>query len=315
MDTTRPRSGPLVVITGPTGVGKTALSIALAGHFGGEVVSADSRQVYRYMDIGTAKPTPRQRAQAPHHLIDYVDPDEPYSVVRYRDDADAVLADLGRRGQIGWIVGGTWHYLQALVDRIEPPRVAPDPALRAALEREAAERGPAALHARLAALDPVAAAAIDPANVRRVVRAIEVTQALGEPFSAAGRRRSEPLPALRLVLTLPRPRLYELVDRRVDEMVAAGWLDEVRALLARGYDEGLPSMSSTGYREMLAALKGRMPLAEAVQRTKWSTHGYIRRQEVWLRRQGGYEWIEAGPDGYARAAALVERFLTETRRG
>jgi tRNA dimethylallyltransferase len=179
-----PRPIPrIVVLTGPTGVGKTALAVELVERFGGEVVSADSRQVYKYLDIGTAKPDPDELRRARHHLIDYVDPAEPYTVTRYRDDADAVLADLAARDQTAWVVGGSWHYIQALVDRIEPPQVPPNPELRAALEREAAERGPEALHARLAALDPVAAAQIERRNVRRVVRALEVTLTLGRPFS------------------------------------------------------------------------------------------------------------------------------------
>ena len=154
------KTPPIIVLTGPTCVGKTALAIALVERFGGEVVSADSRQVYRYMDIGTAKPTPEELARAPHHLIDYVDPAEPYSVARYREDGDRVLDDLAARGKIAWVVGGSWHYIQALVDRIEPPRVPPNPELRAALERQAADEGPEALHARLAELDPAAAAMI-----------------------------------------------------------------------------------------------------------------------------------------------------------
>jgi tRNA dimethylallyltransferase len=301
---------PIVVITGPTGVGKTALAVALVERFGGEVVSADSRQVYRYLDVGTAKPSPDELARAPHHLIDYVDPAEPYSVTRYREDADRVLDDLATRRQTAWVVGGSWHYIQALIDRIEPPRVPPNPELRAALEREAARDGPEALHARLAALDPAAAASIERRNVRRVIRALEVTLALGRPFSEVGRARGTPLPALKLVLSMPRQEVYARVDGRVDAMIAAGWLDEVRGLLARGYDESLPSLSSHGYREMVAVAKCRMPLEQAAQRTKWMIHSYVRRQDLWLKKQPGYHWLDAGPDAVAHASAFVARFLS-----
>ena len=303
------RPVPIVVLAGPTGVGKSALAITLAERFGFEIVSADSRQVYRQLAIGTARPTEAERAGVPHHLVDYVNIDEPYSVARFRADGDAVLADLARRGIGALVVGGTQHYVEALVDRIEPPQVPPDPALRAALEREAAERGAEALHARLAAVDPASAATIPAANVRRVIRALEVTSITGRPFSELSRRRGTPLPALRLALTMPRAELYRRVDARVDAMLAAGWLDEIGAVLTAGYAPDLPALSSTGYRELISALRGETPLEEAIQRTKWATHAYIRRQYVWLRRHGGYEWIEQGPAASEVAAARIERFL------
>ena len=300
---------PIVVLAGPTGVGKSALALDLAERFRLEIVSADSRQVYRQVAIGTARPTPAERARVAHHLVDYVNIDEPYSVARFRADGDAVLADLARRGIGAMVVGGTQHYVEALIDRIEPPRVPPDPALRTALEQDAAERGADALHARLAALDPTSAASIPATNVRRVVRALEVTLVSGRPFSALSRLRGTPLPALRLALTMPREDLYRRVDERVDAMLAAGWLDEIRAVLAAGYSPDLPALSSTGYRELLAALRGDATLEEAIQRTKWATHAYIRRQYVWLRRHGGYTWIDQGPDALKEASSRIERFL------
>jgi len=303
------RLPPIVVLTGPTGVGKTALAVELVERFGGEVVSADSRQVYKHLDVGTAKPSPDELARAPHYLIDYVDPAEPYSVARYRDDADRVLDDLAARGQVAWVVGGSWHYIQALVDRIEPPQVAPRPELRAELEREAAEHGPDAVYARLAALDPVAAASIERRNVRRVIRALEVTLTLGRPFSEVGRARGEPLPSVRMVLSMPRAAIYARVDARVDAMIAAGWLDEARSLIAMGYDESMPSISSHGYREMMSAARGTITLDEAAQKTKWAVHAYIRRQTSWLKRQPEYHWIEAGPGAQEQASALVEPHL------
>lgn len=300
---------PIVVIAGPTGVGKSRFALELAGDRGLEIVSADSRQVYRRLDVGTAKPSLEDRARVPHHLVDYVEPDEPYSVARYRDDGDAALADIAARGLGALVVGGSGHYIQALVDRLEPPRVAPRPALRAELEAFAAERGPGALHAELAAADPDAARMIPPANVRRVVRALEVVRTTGRRFSELGRRREPPYEALRLALTMPRPALYKRVDTRVDQMLRAGWIDEVRELLARGYDPALPALSSTGYRELIAHLHGELTLDDAVQRIKWATHAYIRRQYIWLRRQPGYTWIDADAKGFAQATLLVERHV------
>jgi tRNA dimethylallyltransferase len=299
----------IVVLTGPTGTGKTALAVQLVERFGGEVVSIDSRQVYKYLDIGTAKPTPDELARAPHHLIDYVDPATPFSVTQYRKDADRVLHRLAAEDKIAWVVGGSWHYIQAVIDRIEPPQVPPNLALRAELEREAVEHGPEALHRRLLELDPASAATIERRNVRRMVRALEVTLTLGKPFSEVGHERGTPLPAVRLVLSMPRDEIYRRVDARVDAMIAAGWLDEVRGLLARGYDETLPSISSHGYREMVAVVKGRMSLDEAAQKTKWAIHAYVRRQTSWLKSQPGYQWIEAGPDALEAASALIAPFL------
>ena len=304
------RSTPtLVVIAGPTGVGKSALALDLAERLGFEIICADSRQVYRRLEIGTAKPSLRDRARAPHHLVDYVEPDEPYSVARFRADGDRLLADLAGRSAGALLVGGTGHYIQALVDRIEPPAVEPQADVRAELEALARSEGPAAVHARLALVDGEAARSIPATNVRRVIRALEVTLVTGRPFSEVGRRRSEPLPALRVVLTMPRQMLYQRVDERVDRMVATGWLEEVRSLLDAGYDPRLPALSSTGYRELTSYLGGTLAWDEAVRRIKWATHAYVRRQYVWLRRQHGYRWIEVDSAGYAQAAALVEGYV------
>ncbi len=299
----------IVVIAGPTAVGKSALALDVAERLDLAIVSADSRQVYRHLDIGTAKPTPIERARVPHHLIDFVEPDEPYSVARFRADGDMVLAQLAASATPVLVVGGTQHYLQALVDRIEPPAVEPRPELRAELEAVAAKDGPMALHTRLLHLDPASARAIPAANVRRVVRALEVTLVLGRPFSELARRRSDPRPVLRLALTMDRGLLYRRADQRVDEMLAAGWLDEVRALLAAGYDTRLPALSSTGYRELIAHIHGELGFDEALRRIRWATHAYIRRQYIWLRRRQDYEWVQADPAGYARAAQMIERYL------
>ena len=284
MHAATPQPTPLLAIVGPTAVGKTALSIALAQTVGGEIVSADSRQVYRYMDIGTAKPTAEERAAAPHHLIDVVDPDEEFSLAIYQDMAYAALAEVAARGRLPLLVGGTGQYLAAVLEGWQIPRVAPQPELRAALEREAAEHGAAALHARLARVDPEAATSILPTNLRRIIRALEVFQVTGEPISAQQVKRTPPYRARALWLALPAGELYRRIDARVDAMVAAGLSEEVRGLLARGYGWELPAMSGLGYRELQPYFAGLSTLAEAIERLKYDTHAFARRQKAWFAR-------------------------------
>lgn len=290
-------AGPRVTLTaivGPTAVGKTATAVALAARLGGEVVSADSRQVYRHMDIGTAKPTPAERAAAPHHLVDILDPDEEFSLATYQELALAAIADIVARGRAPLLVGGTGQYLAALLEGWQIPRVPPQPELRAALAREAAERGAAALHGRLAAVDPAAAAQIPPGNVRRVVRALEVFAVTGRPISAQQTRVPPPYAVRTIWLARPRDELYARADARVGAMVAAGLADEVAGLLARGYGWGLPAMSSLGYIQLRPYLEGAATLAACVERLKFDTHSFIRRQGAWFRRLPGLEVWEPG---------------------
>jgi tRNA dimethylallyltransferase len=298
----------LLAIVGPTAVGKTALGVALAQHLGGEIVSADSRQVYRAMNIGTAKPTAAERAAAPHHLIDVVDPDDSFSLATYQDLASAAIAAIAERGRLPLVVGGTGQYLAALLQGWQLPRVAPDPVLRARLEQEAAEQGSAALHARLALVDPAAAATIQPTNVRRVVRALEVYELTGEPISAQRSVQAPPFATSTIWLTLPPPTLYARIDARVDAMMGAGLLDEVRGLVARGYGWELPAMSSLGYREFQPYLAGEQSLDEAVQRLKFNTHAFARRQKAWFARLPNLTQLPAdAPD-------LIEQALRHSLR-
>jgi tRNA dimethylallyltransferase len=284
---------PLLAIVGPTAAGKTALAIGLAQRLDGEIISADSRQVYRYMDIGTAKPTPAERAAAPHHLIDVVEPDADFSLGLYQELATAAIADIARRGKLPLLVGGTGQYLAAVLQGWDVPRVAPQPELRATLEREAEAVGVAALHRRLAQVDPAAAAAIQPTNLRRVIRALEVYEVTGRPISEQQARRTPPYRARTLWLALPAPALYARIDTRVDAMVAAGLVDEVRGLLARGYRWELPAMSGLGYREFRPYIDGTSPLEEAIQRLKFDTHAFARRQPNWFRRLPAVEQLPA----------------------
>jgi tRNA dimethylallyltransferase len=297
----------LLVIIGPTASGKTALALALAERLGGEIVSADSRQVYRLMDIGTAKPTAAERARAPHHLLDVVWPDEPYTVAQYQADATRAIADIWQRGLLPLLVGGTGLYVRAVVDGLAIPAVSPRPALRAELEAEAAAQGPGALHARLATLDPATAATIDPMNARRLVRALEVCLTTGRPLAAQRGVRPTPYRPLLLGLNTARATLYAWADGRVEAMLAAGLVGEVEALVARGYGWDLPAMSGVGYREMGAYLRGELGLAEAAARMKLATHAYIRRQLTWFRRDPRIHWLDAAdPALGATAAARVD---------
>ncbi len=316
MDMNEPGAGeneakiPLIALVGPTATGKTALALALAerlravavrlrtaeesGDIGDcEVVSADSRQIYRLMDIATAKPTPEERARLPHHLLDVVWPDESYTLAQYQADAVTAIGAIWGRGRLPLLVGGTGLYVRAVVDGLSIPQVAPAPELRAELEAEAQARGPDALHARLAALDPVAAARIDAANVRRVVRALEVCIVSGQPFSEQQGARPTPYRTLLLGLNMERQALYARADARIDAMMAAGLVAETEMLVARGYGWELPSMSSLGYREIGAYLRGEMTLAAAAERFKLDTHGYIRRQLTWFRPDTRIVWLDA----------------------
>ncbi|MBN1641850.1 MAG: tRNA (adenosine(37)-N6)-dimethylallyltransferase MiaA [Anaerolineae bacterium] len=301
---------PLVVIVGPTGVGKTALSIRLAQALDGEVISADSRQIYRGMDIGTAKPTPAERAAVPHHLIDVIDPDASFSLAEFQERAYAAIDAVAARGHVPMLVGGTGQYIRAVVEGWHIPRVPPDPALRARL-RSAAERdGAQALYERLIALDPGAADLIDPRNVRRVVRALEVCLQTGEPFTAQRGKTPPPYTVCQLGLTMARPALYSRVDERVDAMVAAGLVREVHGLLSRGYGWRLPAMSSLGYRQLRAYLEGTCSLEEAVDQIKTATHRFIRQQYTWFRLDDpAICWIDAAADPYPAALAHVVEAL------
>ena len=293
---------PLLVIVGPTAAGKTALALALARSLSGEIVSADSRQVYRGMDIGTAKPTIAERAAAPHHLIDVVNPDEEFSLARYQDLATAAIAAISARRRLPILAGGTGQYLAAVLEGWQIPRVAPQPALRAALEREAEHHGAAALHARLAQIDPTAAAGMQPTNLRRVIRALEVYELTGHPISEQQAKRPPPYRARTLWLTLPPDELYARIDARVDAMVGAGLLGELCALLARGYGWDLPAMSGLGYREFRPYFEGEATLDDVITRLKYDTHAFARRQAGWFRRLPALTQLAASlPDLSERA--------------
>jgi tRNA dimethylallyltransferase len=285
---------PLLVILGPTASGKTALALTLAAALNGEIIGADSRQIYRHMDIGTAKPIAQQRARVPHHLIDMVAPDENLGLAQYQRMAYAAIDSVHDRGNLPLLVGGTGQYITAVVEGWSIPEVPPNPTLRAELEAYAAQHGPDALHARLAARDPAAAAAIDHRNVRRVVRALEVCIETDTPITELQRKQPPPYRIRQYGLALDRDHLRARADARFDAMMADGLLDEVRWLLDHGYDRSLPAMSGLGYAQLATHLQDGLPLAEAVASAKQATHDFIRRQITWFRgHDDGIIWLDA----------------------
>jgi tRNA dimethylallyltransferase len=276
-------SDPLLVIVGPTAVGKTALSLHLAQVLKGEIISADSRLLYRAMDTGTAKPTPDERARIPHHMIDIADPDETVGLAQYQEQAYAAIAGVHARGNLPLLVGGTGQYVRAVVEGWRIPRVPPNLPLREELEDLVKRDGAGALHTRLAELDPTAAQRIHPRNVRRVIRALEVCLVTGQPISEQQRKQSPPYRILQIGLTMDRAALYAQADRRVEAMMAAGLEDEVRRLMEAGYGWHLPAMSGLGYVQFRPYFEGRTSLEEVVAEIKRATRRFIRHQYNWFR--------------------------------
>jgi tRNA dimethylallyltransferase len=303
-----PELGRIGALVGPTGVGKTALAIGLADYLPIEVVSADSRAVYRWMDIGTAKPSPGQRQRVPHHLIDVVDPDEQYSLAVYQQQALAALGQIVDRGHTPLLVGGAGLYVSAVCDGLAMPDVPPDTTFRAAMEDRARVEGWQGLRADLERVDPESARRIDPKNVRRVIRALEVHHVTGKPFSAWQKPTPEPpVECVLIGLNLERQTLFARLDRRVDEWIEAGFVDEVRGLLERGYSPALPSMSGIGYREIAQVLRGELDLPAAITRFKHATHQYAKRQMTWFRRDQRIVWLDAATAAPEQVLELVER--------
>ena len=301
----------LIAIVGATASGKSGLAFKLALAFDGEIVGADSRQVYRYMDGGTAKPSLEDRARVPHWLIDIVDPDADFSLAQYLELAREALDEIWRRGRTPFLVGGTGQYVWALIEGWQVPRVPPDRELRRSLEERAGREGIDALYRELAAVDSVAAARIDPRNLRRVVRALEVRYLTGETKSSPAAKLQPDFEPLILAIDRPRDELYRRIDERVDRMLESGLIDEVRSLLERGYGADLPPMSGIGYRQVCAHLRGEMTLAEVAAKMRTETHRLARMQNTWFRPDDPrIHWLDASAsDPYDEAAALVEAFL------
>ncbi|MER2598467.1 MAG: tRNA (adenosine(37)-N6)-dimethylallyltransferase MiaA [Caldilineales bacterium] len=273
----------LLALVGPTAVGKTALALRLAETLDGEIVSADSRQIYRGLDIGADKVSRAARAATPHHLLDVVAPDEILTLAQYQRLAYAAIDDILSRGRTPLLVGGTGLYVRAVTEGLGIPEVPPDEALRAELETFVAQYGAPALHTRLLALDAVAAARIDARNVRRVIRALEVCLITGQPISQLQAATPPPYRVVRIGLTRPRSCLYARIDARVDAMVIGGLVEETAALLAAGYDPQLPAMTGLGYRQIASYLRGECSLDEAVALVKQQTRRFVHQQYTWFR--------------------------------
>ena len=306
----QPPSPPLLLaLVGPTATGKTEASLELARRLDAEIVAVDSMVVYRGMDVGTAKPTLAERATVPHHLIDVADPAEPFSVARFQALAREAVAAVRGRGRRPILVGGSGLYFRAAVDDLAFPGT--DPETRSLLESEAAGLGPTRLHARLVGLDAEAAARIDPRNVRRTVRALEVAALTGRPFSRFARawERYPPDRVRAAGVRIPPPVLARRIEDRVHHMIEVGLVEEVRGLLDRGLRRFLTSSQAIGYVEVAEHLEGKMSMEEAVRRTIRRTKGLARRQMAWFRRDPRIRWFDAGSGGAAERLEDMERFL------
>lgn len=301
----------IIIICGPTGIGKTATAITLASAFSGEIINADSMQIYRQMNIGTAKPTPEETTRVTHHLIDIVDPDEAYDAAAFEQAAHRRIQGLCRRRIRPFVVGGTGFYIKALIYGL-CEAIPTDPAIRNRLREEASNTGAPALHKRLSACDPEIADKIHPNDAFRIIRALEVFEITGRPLSShqqAHRFRNPAFRQLKIGLHMDRAALYERIDRRVDAMIAAGLLEEVQALLNQGYPTSLKSMQSIGYRHMGDYIEGRLSWEEALRTLKRDTRRYAKRQMTWFGADAGIHWMR--PDEIDAMHALIHSFFDE----
>ncbi len=301
---------PVLILTGPTAVGKTEISLRLAKAAGGEIISADSMQVYRYMDIGTAKILPDQQQGIPHYMIDEWEPDQEFNVFLFQKRVKECIQDIHARGKLPILAGGTGFYIQAVLYDIAFAEGQQDDSFRRRLQREAAEKGGRQLHDRLRQVDPESAEAIHVNNVKRVIRALEYYEFTGEKFSTHNereRRRISPYHFLYLVLTMDRQELYRRIDRRVDQMMEEGLAGEVQGLLDRGYGRELVSMQGLGFKEIAAALAGECTMEEAVYRLKRDTRHFAKRQMTWFRRERDVVMLDK--DDYASTDDIVAAMI------
>ncbi|MBA7506753.1 tRNA dimethylallyltransferase [subsurface metagenome] len=300
----------LLAIVGPTGVGKSQLALRLAQTFDGEIVSADSRQVYRHMDIGTAKPARQELSLVPHHLIDIVNPDEGFSLAQYQRLAYRAIDDIQQRNKLALLVGGSGLYVWAVLEGWGIPQVPPDLELRHNLEKKATEIGKDELYQELMKVDPVAAQRIDWRNVRRVIRAVEVHRGTETPFSQLQHKQAPPFNTLIIGLTADRAELYRRIDLRVDEMIKQGLIEEVKKLVKMGYDFNLPAMSGIGYKQIGMFLKGELTLAAAIQQIKYETHRFVRHQYTWFQlKDDRILWFDIQGKVESEITTLLTKFM------
>ena len=307
----RKRMNRLVAIVGPTAVGKSRLALRLAQNFDGEIVSADSRQVYCHMDIGTAKPSRRELSLVRHHLIDIVNPDEDFSLAQYQQLAYRAIDDIQQRHKLALLVGGSGLYVWAVLEGWGIPQVPPDPGFRHSLEQKAAGGGAEELYQELVKVDPVAARRIDPRNVRRVIRALEVCRYARTPFSQLQHKKPPPFSVLIIGLTVDRTELYRRIDLRVDKMIEQGLVEEVRRLVSMGYDLNLPAMSGIGYKQVGMFLRDELILEAAIQQIKFETHRFLRHQYNWFRLEDKrIQWFDIAGEVESEITAQVAEFLS-----
>lgn len=301
---------PVIIILGTTAVGKTAFSLDLAERLNGEIISADSRLFYRGMDIGTAKPTLAEQARVKHHLIDIANPDEVWSLGKFKRETRKIIADIHARGKLPFVVGGTGQYVRALTEGWDVPESPANEPLRTALTNWVAEIGKEGLHQRLAQLDPVAAEKIDYRNLRRTVRALEVIFSTGKRFSEQRTRVDLSYRTLQLGLIRPRQALYQRIDQRIEQMLAAGLVAEVQGLLDQGYSAELRCFSAIGYQEILTFLKGEITLEEAIVLLKRNTRTFVRRQTNWFKpHDENIKWFEVGETTFNDLEQAIHEFI------
>jgi len=299
----------LIAIVGPTAVGKSRLALHLAQNFNGEIISADSRQIYRYMDIGTAKPDRQELCLVPHHLIDIINPDEVFSLAQYQQLASRAIDDICQLHRLPLLVGGSGQYLWSVVEGWGIPKVPPDPDLRYKLEEKAARDGGEELYRELTMRDPVAAGRIDRHNIRRVIRALEISKANNKSHRKLIKKPT-PYNILIIGLTMDRAKLYRRIDSRIDRMIERGLVEEVKKLIDMGYNLDLPSMSGIGYRQIGEFLEGRTTLEAAIQQIKFESHRLVRQQYNWFsQKDDRIRWFNAHSRAESEIAALVDRFI------
>ena len=304
----------MVVIIGPTAIGKSKLAIKISEQFFGEIINTDSRQVYRYMDIGTAKPSISDQTRVPHHMIDINLPDNNFSLGAFIKLANEMVEQVSVRGNLPIICGGTGQYIWGIVEGWDVPNTLPNQKFRDVKLKEAKEQGVEFLHDQLAVIDPERASEIDPRNVRRVIRALEIIKETGfKPSQFAKQRRTEFNPLI-IGLTTSRPDLYRMIDLRVDHMMQTGFLEEVKELTIKGYKMGVGSLASPGYRELGQYLEGTYSLEEAISKTKFQTHRLARRQYTWFKSEDTrINWLDINKvDVYQQASTLIKDYLSQT---
>ncbi|MBI3930839.1 MAG: tRNA (adenosine(37)-N6)-dimethylallyltransferase MiaA [Chloroflexi bacterium] len=302
----------LVTIVGPTAVGKSRLALRLAQDFHGEIVGADSRQVYRHLDIGTAKPDRQELSLVPHHLVDIINPDEDFSLAQYQPLACRAIAGIQQRHHLALLVGGSGLYVRAVVEGWGIPPVPPDPEFRHSLEEKAAGGGVDELYQEVVKMDPVAASRIDRRNVRRLIRALEVSRYAEAPFSQLQQKKAPPFDALIIGLTADRAELYRRIDLRVDAMIARGLVEEVSKLVTMGYGFHLPAMSGIGYKQIGRFLRGELTLAAAIQQIKFASHRFVRQQYNWFRLSDSrIQWFDIKNEVEPEITDRVARFIAK----